>query len=210
VSSDLPTTGRLIDVSSPDIKLQRAGSALVVSGPMESSTCSTCWCRPRILAQRALHLKFTTITKLSIGSEFSTASLPLQQFSVSARNSGDEGLAGKSWDLRLGFLLKIQFNAIEGETAGRSAILRGSTLVAMMQAADLRAGHNVVARRECRSYLGRHICAGSWVGMPRIIMNRAFIARSTRMPHSIGRLSASAPSHHGLSSAGFHHQYCRI
>src|SRR5947209_11468196 len=39
--------------------------------------------------------------------------------------------------------------------------------------------------------------------MPRIIMNRAFIARWTRMPHSTGRLSASASSHHSLSSAAF-------
>src|SRR5262249_24328701 len=39
--------------------------------------------------------------------------------------------------------------------------------------------------------------------MPRIIMDRAFIARSTRMPHSIGRLSTSASSHHSLSSAAF-------
>jgi hypothetical protein len=31
----------------------------------------------------------------------------------------------------------------------------------------------------------------------------AFIARWTRMPHSIGRLSASALSHHSLSSAAF-------
>src|SRR5262245_6928859 len=34
-------------------------------------------------------------------------------------------------------------------------------------------------------------------------MNRAFIARWTRMPHSTERLSASASSHHGLSSAAF-------
>src|SRR5262245_36754668 len=39
--------------------------------------------------------------------------------------------------------------------------------------------------------------------MPRIIMNRGFIARWTRMPHSIGRLSASASSHRSLSSAAF-------
>src|SRR5262249_1180311 len=39
--------------------------------------------------------------------------------------------------------------------------------------------------------------------MPRIIMNRAFIARWTRMPHSTGRLSPSASSHHSLSSAAF-------
>jgi hypothetical protein len=34
-------------------------------------------------------------------------------------------------------------------------------------------------------------------------MNRGFIARWTRMPHSIGRLSDSASSHHNLSSAAF-------
>src|SRR5262249_50379628 len=45
--------------------------------------------------------------------------------------------------------------------------------------------------------------AGSWVGMPHIIMNRAFIARWTRMPHSTERLSASASSHHSLSLAAF-------
>src|SRR5262249_20678213 len=39
--------------------------------------------------------------------------------------------------------------------------------------------------------------------MPRIIMNRAFIARWTRMPDAIGRLSALASSHHSLSSAAF-------
>src|SRR5437763_15594704 len=39
--------------------------------------------------------------------------------------------------------------------------------------------------------------------MPRIIMNPAFTARWTRMPHSTGRLSASASSHHSLSSAAF-------
>src|SRR5262245_42544038 len=51
--------------------------------------------------------------------------------------------------------------------------------------------------------VGRRTCAGSWVGMPRTIMNRGFIARWTRMPHSIGRLSASAWSHRSLSSAVF-------
>jgi hypothetical protein len=35
------------------------------------------------------------------------------------------------------------------------------------------------------------------------IMNRAFIARWTRMPHSTGRLSAAASSHHSPSSAAF-------
>src|SRR5262249_14888787 len=41
------------------------------------------------------------------------------------------------------------------------------------------------------------------IGTPRIIINRGFIARWTRMPHSTGRLSASASSHHSLFSAAF-------
>jgi hypothetical protein len=44
-------------------------------------------------------------------------------------------------------LLKIQSGAIEGRDKQRasSPILRGSTLIAMMQAADLREGNNVIA-----------------------------------------------------------------
>jgi hypothetical protein len=44
-------------------------------------------------------------------------------------------------------LLKIQFGAIEGidKQGAASPILRGSTLIAMMQAADLRQGNNVIA-----------------------------------------------------------------
>jgi transposase InsO family protein len=53
------------------------------------------------------------------------------------------------------------------------------------------------------SYLGRRTCAGSLGSMPSIIMNRGFIGRWTRMPRSIGRLSASVPSHHSLSLAVF-------
>ena len=52
-------------------------------------------------------------------------------------------------------------------------------------------------------YSGRRTCAGSWANKPPITMNRAFIDRWTRMPHSIGRLSASASSHHNLSLAAF-------
>jgi hypothetical protein len=50
---------------------------------------------------------------------------------------------------------------------------------------------------------GRRTCAGSWASMQPITMNRAFIDRWTRMLHSIGRLSASASSHHSPSSAAF-------
>jgi hypothetical protein len=41
-------------------------------------------------------------------------------------------------------LLKIQFGALEGRDKQRagSPILRGSTFIAMMQAADLREGNN--------------------------------------------------------------------
>ena len=46
-------------------------------------------------------------------------------------------------------------------------------------------------------------CVGSLASMPLITMGREFIAHSTKMPRSIGRLSASALSHHCLSSAVF-------
>jgi hypothetical protein len=45
-------------------------------------------------------------------------------------------------------LLKIQFGAIEGrdkQHRAASPILRSSTLITMMQAADLREGNNVIA-----------------------------------------------------------------
>jgi hypothetical protein len=43
-------------------------------------------------------------------------------------------------------LLKIQFGAIEGrDKQATSPILRGSTHIAMMQAANLRDGNNVIA-----------------------------------------------------------------
>jgi hypothetical protein len=43
--------------------------------------------------------------------------------------------------------LKIQFDAVEGwdKRQAASPILRGSTLIAMMQAANLREGNNVIA-----------------------------------------------------------------
>jgi hypothetical protein len=46
------------------------------------------------------------------------------------------------------FLLKIQFGAIEGrdkQPRATSPILCGSTLIAMMQAADLRESNNLIA-----------------------------------------------------------------
>ena len=44
-------------------------------------------------------------------------------------------------------LLKIQFGAFEGRDKQRAAspILRGSTFIAMMQAANFREGNNVIA-----------------------------------------------------------------
>ena len=44
-------------------------------------------------------------------------------------------------------LLKIQFDAVEGwdKRQAASPILRGSTLIALMQAANLREGNNVIA-----------------------------------------------------------------
>jgi len=42
-------------------------------------------------------------------------------------------------------LLKIRFGSIESQAA-RDPILRGSTLIAMMQATNRREGNNVIAR----------------------------------------------------------------
>jgi hypothetical protein len=44
-------------------------------------------------------------------------------------------------------LLKIRFGSIESQDKQRATrFLRGSTLIAMMQAANLREGNNVIAR----------------------------------------------------------------
>src|SRR5215471_15908034 len=82
------------------------------------------------------------------------------------------------------------------------AILRPETIIRWHRA-GFQSYWRERSRKPVGSYLGRRTCAGSWVGMPRIIMNRAFIARWTKMPHSIGRLSTSASSHHSLRSAAF-------
>src|SRR6516164_877700 len=56
-------------------------------------------------------------------------------------------------------------------------------------------------RRAC-PYLGRRTCAGSWASMPRIIMNRAFIARWTKMPHSTGPRRGAAMHIAAAAAAG--------
>jgi hypothetical protein len=61
-------------------------------------------------------------------------------------------------------------------------------------------------RRECLDHMivfGQAHLRRIWTSMPLIIMDREFIARWTRMPRSIARLSASAPSRPSLSSAAF-------
>jgi len=81
---------------------------LVVSGPTEPTSravfdvlvpAKNSWAN-------ALRLQFTTVTQNVFVNRLDVFDgiFPLQQFAISARNSGDEGLAGKSWDLLLGFL----------------------------------------------------------------------------------------------------------
>jgi hypothetical protein len=88
-----------------------------------------------------------------------------------------------------GELLKLGFTI-----ARRTLYVPG--LAAIAGLADL-------SDQSCRWYRGNRSLRDADVYVPGIIMNRGFIARWTRMPHSIGLLSASAPSHHSLSSAAF-------
>jgi Matrixin len=112
VSANLPEAV-LIDAS-PGVQLQTAGPGLVVSGPASGPAPSRAVLDVLVSAKNsspnALHLEFTTVTKNVFVNRVETFDgiVPLQQFAISARNSGDEGLAGKSWDLRLGFLSRRQ------------------------------------------------------------------------------------------------------
>jgi hypothetical protein len=109
VSADLPGTGRLIDAS-PGVQLQTAGPALVVSGPMGSRTLLDVLVPAKNSWVNSLHLEFTTVTKNVFVNRVEAwdGFVRLQQFAISARNSGGEGLSGRSWDLRLGFLARPQ------------------------------------------------------------------------------------------------------
>jgi hypothetical protein len=108
VSADLPATGRLIDAS-PGVQLQTAGPELVVSGPTESSTLLDVLVPAKNSWANALHLEFTTVTKNVYINRLEAFDgiVPLEHFAISAR-SGEEGLTGKSWDLRFGFLSRPQ------------------------------------------------------------------------------------------------------
>ena len=109
VAANLSDTGQLIDAS-PEVQLQRAGSVLVVSGPGGSHAFVDVLVPARGRGVNALRLRFTTVTEHVFVNrvEAFDGIIPLQQFAVSARNTGGEGLAGTSWDLQLGFASRPQ------------------------------------------------------------------------------------------------------
>jgi hypothetical protein len=105
VTAHLAETGQLIDAS-PGIQLQRGLFGLLVFGPMETKTLLDVLVPAKGRLINALRLKFTTVTANVFVNRVAVYDgiVPLQEFAVSARSSGDEGLTGKPQDLRLGFL----------------------------------------------------------------------------------------------------------
>jgi len=94
VKSNLADTSQLIDAS-PGVQLQ-----------METKAFLDMLVPAKGRLVNALRLKFTTVTANVFVNRVDTFDgiIPLQQFAVSARANGQEGLAGKPQDLLFGFL----------------------------------------------------------------------------------------------------------
>lgn len=105
VNADLVATGQLIDAS-PGVTLQPAGSGLVVAGPMQTRTFVDVLVPAKHHLVNSLRLKFTTVTKNVFINRVAVfeSIIPYQEFAVSARGSGAQGLSSDPWDLRFGFL----------------------------------------------------------------------------------------------------------
>jgi hypothetical protein len=105
VKSNHGETGQLIDASA-NVELQRGSFGLVVSGAMGAATLVDVLVPAKGASVNALVLKFTLVTMNVFVNRVSTFDgiVPIQEFSVSARCSGNEGLTGRSLDMRLGFL----------------------------------------------------------------------------------------------------------
>lgn len=105
VKADLAGTAQLIDASA-GVQLQRGSFGALVFGPMETKTFLDFLIPAKQRFVNALRLKFTTITANIFVNRIETFDgiIPLQQFAVSARSFGQEGLAGRDQDLRFGFL----------------------------------------------------------------------------------------------------------
>jgi Matrixin len=98
-------TGVLADAPST-VKLQRLDSALILFGPNGTRALLDVVVRAKGVLINALRLKFTTVSSLVFVNRVETFDgiIPLQQYSLSAKSFGTDGLAGRPFDLRLGFL----------------------------------------------------------------------------------------------------------
>ncbi|MBL8291342.1 MAG: matrixin family metalloprotease, partial [Bryobacterales bacterium] len=105
VNSNLQDSGQLINASA-GIELQKGSFGLLAFGPMGTSALLEVLVPAKGKVVNALRLKFTTVTANVFVNrvEAFDGPIPVQQFSLSARNRGLEGLTGKAWDVRLGFL----------------------------------------------------------------------------------------------------------
>jgi len=105
VKANLADTSQLIDAS-PGIQLQKGSFGALVFGPMETKAFLDMLVPAKGRLVNALRLKFTTVTANVFVNRVETFDgiIPLQQFAVSARANGQEGLAGKPQDLLFGFL----------------------------------------------------------------------------------------------------------
>lgn len=137
VRSDLVASGRIADAMG-QVTLQPAPPALVVSGPVNASALLDVTVPVGGKAVNAVILRFTTVTPTIVVNRVRVYDgiVPVQQFSLSARNSGPEGLAGKTWDFRLGLVsrprmqntmlvrLELDFRSQRGHEAAAFGVLQ--------------------------------------------------------------------------------------
>lgn len=137
VRSNLAATGHLIDASGT-VSLQVAGSELVVTGAMGSSVLLDVLVPARHRWANALRLGFTLVTSNVLVNRVTAFDgiAPVQELALSARAAGGEGLRGRRFDLRLGFLrrprlrndmlvrLQVFFTNREGQPESEFGVLQ--------------------------------------------------------------------------------------
>jgi hypothetical protein len=98
-------TGGLAEASA-GVTLQRLDTALVLFGPNGTRALLDIVVPAKGVLTNALRLKFTTVSNLVFVNRVETFDgiIPMQQYALSSRSVGNEGLAGRTFDLRLGFL----------------------------------------------------------------------------------------------------------
>jgi hypothetical protein len=105
VSANLAGTGQLVDAS-PGVVLQQGSFGQLIFGPMDTKATLELPVPAGGRLANALHVKFTTVTTNVFINRVTTfdGTRPLQAFGPSSRSTGSEGLAGRPFDLRLGFV----------------------------------------------------------------------------------------------------------